>query len=475
MLRDVHGWGLPRTRAALDRLRELALVVEEETYPGRVLPFPMLARGLNRDLIVWLAGATTEAPPPTPFVRRLALLLAHVLADPIQRTQQHLPAVRWLERAAPVFDPIGFSRHFLVSLISWLAGVGALEVDEGGETTHVAPGAADVLHGAPEDLALAYAQLDDLNPAGSLIATLVALDRARQAGDAAPTIDGADEGRKGVVRAPLRARGPVRPRPGRNLRCGVGGPTPAPARARGGDAEGRHGGRAADAGGAARHDVSVHGAADVRGPRGRRRRSRRHGRARPDRRPRVGRPRRAVCADGRVARACGALAGRRRGGDRVARGGGGARPARRRAGDAHGLGAASACDPDVRGNCGRRGNARARGVAAGEPANGARDRAERLPNRGEVDRLVPNGGGGVERADRTDRREGEAIGRGRGWAAGGGAVGEGGSRASRAVGEAGAREAERGGQGDSGARRGGGGPFGIRRTARRRPGADDVR
>ena len=192
LLRVIHGWTLARTKAALDQLRQHALLALPVTIRPLLIPFPTLARALGHDLIIWLAGGTPDAPPAPPFVRRLALLLAHIHADPVQRTQQHLPAVRWLERAALIFEPMGFPRQLLANLIAWLGGIGALDAGQRNDADHdatVSPDAGALLRGEPEDLVLAYATRDDTNPAGSLIAALVAMDRARQAGNVELPID----------------------------------------------------------------------------------------------------------------------------------------------------------------------------------------------------------------------------------------------------------------------------------------------
>ena len=50
--------------------------------------FPAVRLGLGPDLLVWLAGATDDATPVMPFVRRLALLVAYAHAEPIALTAQ---------------------------------------------------------------------------------------------------------------------------------------------------------------------------------------------------------------------------------------------------------------------------------------------------------------------------------------------------------------------------------------------------
>lgn len=190
-IRDFFGWSKSRTRSAIATLVDSGLFVRQPGRTQMLDAFPALRLGLGPDLLVWLAGATDDAPPVLPIARRLALLVAHAHADPMTFTAQSAVTVRWLERAQEVFAAAGPAPRLLVGCAGLLGRAGALTTDPSdpdGKTWRVDARWQEPFRAPTSDLALAFAELNDGATWGTLLGTLAMLDRARLSGDDAPTI-----------------------------------------------------------------------------------------------------------------------------------------------------------------------------------------------------------------------------------------------------------------------------------------------
>ena len=190
-LRTFFGWSKTRTRTTIVALADSGLLVRMPTRANMLDAFPALRLGLGPDLLVWLAGATDDAPPVTPFARRLALLVAHMHADPMTLTAQGALTVRWMDRAQEVFAAAGSTAQLLVGCAALLQRTGALGLDPNdpdGKSWRVDARWRAPFSAPPSDLALAFAESSDGATWGTLLGTLAMLDRAVLAGDAAPTL-----------------------------------------------------------------------------------------------------------------------------------------------------------------------------------------------------------------------------------------------------------------------------------------------
>ena len=190
-IRGHFGWPKERTRAALLALFESGLLGHAGPSAATLTVFPALRAGLEGDLLPWLAGVNDDAPPVMPLVRRLALLAAHMRADPMTLTTQRQVTVRWLERAREVFAAAECTTDFLLGCVVLLDRLGAVRpdpTDPAGKAWRVEPAIREVFAATPADLALAYLEANEGSEGGASLGVVALLERAAAAGEERPTL-----------------------------------------------------------------------------------------------------------------------------------------------------------------------------------------------------------------------------------------------------------------------------------------------